>query len=64
MPGVRVGGCVSPRAKNQMTGLKRAREQALRERRERKAEKKRAARDSRAASVETADVTSQAHAGG
>ena len=54
-------GTVSPRAKSQMTGLKRAREQALKERRERKAEKKRAARDARAASVENADVPSEAH---
>ena len=52
---------MSPRGKTQMTGLKRAREQALRERRERKAEKKRAARDARVASVETADVSSRAH---
>ena len=59
-----MGGCVSPRGKTQMTGLKRAREQALRERRERKAEKKRVAREARAAAVVTADVPLQARADG
>jgi hypothetical protein len=47
-----------------MTGLKRAREQALKERRERKAEKKRAAREARAESVVTSDVPPPAHADG
>ena len=42
--------------KNQHSAAKRAREQALRERRERKQAKKQAARDSKVAQTEASDV--------